>query len=185
MQGAFGKTYVVDRDLIDVQSGDVFNRARNEDRPVFNMSNEMPDAERRTKLELVFTDYILPLTNGMLSRRGIWALAEKGDVYLLPAVRKEFERLGSTKGNQRLGQRVLTSAGGHFRLGECRASAGEEDGGEAMKDWHWVAISGVCVAIGRWVIPPGWAYTGLWLLVMLGMGIALRRWRQRTGGMRR
>jgi hypothetical protein len=53
---------------------------------------------------------------------------------------------------------------------------------QAMKGWHWVAISVVCMAIGRWVIPPGWAYTGVWLLAMLGIGVVFRRWNQRTAG---
>jgi hypothetical protein len=51
-----------------------------------------------------------------------------------------------------------------------------------MKGWHGLALAVVFIAIGRWLIPRGWPYTVLWLLAMLAIWLALRRWSHRTDG---
>ena len=50
----------------------------------------MSDEERIALLRTVFEERIIPFTERCLSKLGIIEMFQKGDIYLLPAVREEL-----------------------------------------------------------------------------------------------
>jgi hypothetical protein len=50
----------------------------------------MDDEKRKADLAKLFSDFIVPFTDKALSKSGIRELAEKGEIFLLPAVKIEL-----------------------------------------------------------------------------------------------
>ncbi|MCB0380681.1 MAG: hypothetical protein KDD24_05440, partial [Flavobacteriales bacterium] len=57
---------------------------------IFDLENQMTDLERTQKMEKLFSTYINPLTNKILTRTGIIELNITEDFFLLPAVKTEL-----------------------------------------------------------------------------------------------
>jgi hypothetical protein len=93
IQGAFNKSYVKNKDLAKKDMGDVFTRQPVEFRDVLDFDDEMSEEERILKTKRLFNDFIIPFSDKALSISGIKKLAEQKNVFLLPAVEKELERL--------------------------------------------------------------------------------------------
>jgi len=81
-----------DKDLIK-HSGAIFRRQPTEYGETFDLESLMDDAERKQKLEELFTSFLVPFSTKALSRAGIQELAQNDEIYLLPAVKKELEKL--------------------------------------------------------------------------------------------
>ena len=90
IQGVFDKVYVKNKDLVKKEVGDIFRRQPNDFNDVFKLDNSMNDIERRTKLEKLFLYFIIPFSNNVLTRAGIKELAEKSELFILPAIKKEL-----------------------------------------------------------------------------------------------
>jgi hypothetical protein len=90
IQGTFGNAYVKGKDLVKKDVGNVFRRQPKNYSEVFNFDTAMDDAYRKKRLEDLFSEFIEPFVNKALSKSGIKELAEKQEIYLLPAVKKEL-----------------------------------------------------------------------------------------------
>ncbi|MES2389559.1 MAG: DUF4304 domain-containing protein [Bacteroidota bacterium] len=87
IKGIFGYSYVINKDLIKNDTGDVFRRQPQEYSEVFNLDARMDEAERKNKLEILFGKFINPFTDKSLLISGILEQAEMSEVALLPAVK--------------------------------------------------------------------------------------------------
>lgn len=90
VQGIFNNNYIINKDLVKKDTGDIFRRQPYEYRSVFDFDEPMNDEERNAGLIKLFSDFIMPFTDKALLKSGIKELAEKGEIILLPAVRKEL-----------------------------------------------------------------------------------------------
>lgn len=91
IQGAFGRRHVVNRYLIKVlYYGEVSTQISNN--PIFDLSEEEPmgDEERISRLNDIFSDYVVPFVDLALSRAGVIQLFREGRVYLTPVTREEL-----------------------------------------------------------------------------------------------
>lgn len=96
IQGAFDSRYVKSKSLLK-DIGHVFRGEPKEFEAALNLEQKMGDEERTQKLESLFQDFIVPFSEKALTKLGINELAEKGEIYLLPAVKEELEKLKSTE----------------------------------------------------------------------------------------
>ncbi len=94
IQQAFNKTYIPNKELMKSSLGHVDAREPPEYRSVFDFDEFVDDEIRRNLLEKLFREYIVPFTDRVLTRSGVRELSSKGEVFLLPAVKKEIDRLG-------------------------------------------------------------------------------------------
>ena len=90
IQGIFGNRYFRNKDLVKKDTGDIFRRQPLEYKSVFDFDESMDDDKRKEKLEKLFSEFIVPFTDKILSKSGIKKLAEKGEITLLPAVKEEL-----------------------------------------------------------------------------------------------
>ena len=90
VQGIFNNNYIINKDLVKKDTGDIFRRQPSEFNSVFDFDEPMNDEERNADLIKLFSDFIVPFTDKALLKSGIKELAEKGEITLLPAVREEL-----------------------------------------------------------------------------------------------
>jgi hypothetical protein len=90
IQGLFGKEYSPSKELVKRNTGDVFLRPPQQYDECLDLGNTVSSGKRRTIVEGLFLDFLNPLANDALSRAGLVSLAERGLVFLLPAVRQEL-----------------------------------------------------------------------------------------------
>jgi hypothetical protein len=90
IQGIFGNHYTKNKNLVKKDTGDIFTRQPNNYRDVLDFDVSMDDRERNDKLETLFTEFIIPLTNKALSKEGIKELIEQEKIFILPSVKKEL-----------------------------------------------------------------------------------------------
>ncbi|MBX2897725.1 MAG: DUF4304 domain-containing protein [Cyclobacteriaceae bacterium] len=89
IQGAFERTYTPSKDLIKSSMGHVTNQIRDKD--ILNFDEPMDDDKRKQKLEILFTEFIMPFTDKALSRQGLKELGHQEKISLLPAVKQQLE----------------------------------------------------------------------------------------------
>lgn len=92
VQGTFGNHYVKDKSLLR-NVGDFFSRTPKQFDTALDLEQEMEDGERTQKLESLFQDFVVPFSEKALTIHGINELIEKEELYLLPAVKEELEKL--------------------------------------------------------------------------------------------
>lgn len=90
IQGMFGNKYQKSKELVKKDTGDVFRRQPNEFNDVLDFDTSMDDENRKERLEILFSEFMVPFTDKALSQLGIKELAEKGEVFLLPAVKERL-----------------------------------------------------------------------------------------------
>ena len=78
------------KELIKSSIGHITANETLEYKAVLDFDEPMEDNIRKERLEKLFTDHILVFTNRALSKAGIRDLADKGEVFLLPAVKEEL-----------------------------------------------------------------------------------------------
>jgi hypothetical protein len=88
VQGAFGNKYSISKDLVKRHGGNVFRGQPPQYKDVFNFDVSIDDDKRKQRLEELFSEFIEPFTNKALSKSGIRELADKGQLFLLPAVKE-------------------------------------------------------------------------------------------------
>ena len=91
IQGTFGKNYSPTKDLIKSSMGDVNSNETKDYKSVLDFDEPMDDNLRTERLEELFKNHLVPFTNKTLSKSGIRELVEKGDIFLLPAVKNELK----------------------------------------------------------------------------------------------
>jgi len=90
VQGMFGNMYHKSKDLVKKDTGDVFTRQPKDYKDVLDFDIPMNDENRKKKLEILFSEFIIPFTDKALSRLGLKELTEQGKIFLLPAVKDEL-----------------------------------------------------------------------------------------------
>ena len=90
IQGAFESTYAPNKGLLKSSMGHITANETPEYKAVLDFDEPMEDNIRKERLEELFTNHIVPFTNRALSKAGIRELANKGEVFLLPAVKEEL-----------------------------------------------------------------------------------------------
>ncbi len=90
IQGAFECSYSPNKDLIKSSIGHITVNETLEYKDVLDFDNLMEDSIRKKRLEKLFESHIVPFTNRTLSKEGIRGLANKGEVFLLPALKAEL-----------------------------------------------------------------------------------------------
>lgn len=90
IQGAFGSTYAPNKELIKSSMGHITSNETPEYKSVFDFDAPMENNVRKERLEKLFKNHIVPLTNKASSKAGIKQLAEKGEIFLLPAVKQKL-----------------------------------------------------------------------------------------------
>ena len=93
IKGVFGKEYVVHKDYLKKDMGNVFNRQPPQYSSIFDLEVEMSDEKRLELLNTFFYDFIIPYSEKNLSVLRIRELAKTKEILLLPAVKKELDRL--------------------------------------------------------------------------------------------
>ena len=93
VHGLFGKIYHKSKDLVKKEIGNVFTRTPNEYNNILDLENEMESILRVGKMELLFKEFIVPFADKMLTRVGVKELAQTDEDFLLPAVKKDLDRL--------------------------------------------------------------------------------------------
>jgi len=90
VQGMLGNAYVKNKFLVKSDVGDIFIRQPDEYASVFDFNNAMEYDIRVEQLHLLFSEFIIPFINKALSKFGIKELAEKDEIFLLPAVKEQL-----------------------------------------------------------------------------------------------
>lgn len=90
VHGIFEKKLVKNKNLVKNDLGDIFRREPIEYSDLFDFSKAMEDSTRMDKLKLFFDKFLIPFTENALIKSGILTLSERGDVFLLPAIKKEI-----------------------------------------------------------------------------------------------
>jgi hypothetical protein len=90
VKGMFGNSYVKSKDLVKKHTGDIFTRQPNKYKDVLDFDTPMDDVKRKERVENLFSEFILPLTDKALSKLGLKELAEQEKLFLMPAVKEEL-----------------------------------------------------------------------------------------------
>ncbi len=90
IQGVFGKTYLPVKALIKSSMGHVNSSETNDYKNVFDFDEPTDSSLRIERLKELFKNHIVPFTDKALSKSGIRELVDKGDIFLLPAIKEEL-----------------------------------------------------------------------------------------------
>jgi hypothetical protein len=90
VQGLFGDHHVRSKDVVKKKAGDVFVRQPNQFRSQLALDSGLSPLEYERGLQMLFADFVRPVTSDALTRAGLLRLGHKGVVYLLPAVREQL-----------------------------------------------------------------------------------------------
>jgi len=85
----FGNIYLKDKNLLK-DTGDIFLRQPVEYKNIFDLNSSINDKDRKKKIEDLFIEYIIPLVNSLLTKKGIIEKHQKEGLFLLPNVKKEL-----------------------------------------------------------------------------------------------
>lgn len=92
VQGTFGNRYIKDKSLLR-NVGDFFSRTPKKFEAALDLEHQMGDEKRIQSLESLFQDFVVPFSEKALTIHEINELIEKEELYLLPAVKEELEKL--------------------------------------------------------------------------------------------
>ncbi len=95
IQGAFGNTYIPNKDIIKNDIGDIFTRPLAKYHSIWELDNDIHDEERKNKIKLFFEEYIKPIQEKVLTISGIKELSTEDNdhFFITPAVKNEIKRL--------------------------------------------------------------------------------------------
>lgn len=99
VNGVFDRHYKKNKDLVKKEIGNIFRGEPKEFKEALDLEILMDLKEREQKLHSLFKDFLVPFSEKALTQQGIYELAEKGEIHLLPAVKEELERLKSSEKN--------------------------------------------------------------------------------------
>lgn len=93
IQGVFGKNYQLSREMVVNDVGDVFRRAPKDYDEIFNLNTDLSDNARIEYLKKFIDEFLNGFVQQVSTVKGIMSLAEKGELFLLPAVKSELEKI--------------------------------------------------------------------------------------------
>lgn len=86
IQGAFNKEYHPSKELMSRIIGHVNSSEPKKYMDALNLDNQIQDADRKNKIELVFSEHIHPFTEKALTKHGIKTLLDEGAIFLPPSI---------------------------------------------------------------------------------------------------
>ena len=89
----FGQKYIVHKDYLKKDMGNVFNRQPPQYSSIFDLETEMSDEDRFENLNVCFNDFIIPYSEKNLSVSGVRELAKSNELKLISTVKDELDRL--------------------------------------------------------------------------------------------
>eukprot|EP01012_Entosiphon_sulcatum_P033915 TRINITY_DN42946_c0_g1_i1.p1 TRINITY_DN42946_c0_g1~~TRINITY_DN42946_c0_g1_i1.p1 ORF type:complete len:161 (+),score=18.46 TRINITY_DN42946_c0_g1_i1:430-912(+) len=93
VQGSFGSTYTLSKDLIKSSLSDLGFDETPEYRSIFNFDQQIDDTKRIEDLGNLFKCHIVPFSNKGLSKNGIMELINYDKVPVLSVVKEELKKL--------------------------------------------------------------------------------------------
>lgn len=93
IQGVFGKNYQLSRELVCSDVGDVFRRAPKDYDEIFNLNTDLSDNARIEYLKKFIDEFLSGFVQQVSTVKGIMSMAKKGELFLLPAVKSELEKI--------------------------------------------------------------------------------------------
>mgnify|MGYP003306197839 CR=1 FL=1 len=93
IQGVFGKNYQLSRKMVVNDVGDVFRRVPKDYDEIFNLNTDLSDNARIEYLKKFIDEFLSGFVQQVSTVKGIMSLAEKGELFLLPAVKSELEKI--------------------------------------------------------------------------------------------
>ena len=93
IQGVFGKNYLLSREMVVNDVGDVFRRAPKDYDEIFNLNTDLSDNERIEYLKKFIDEFLSGFIQQTSTVKGIMLLAEQGELFLFPAVKSELEKI--------------------------------------------------------------------------------------------
>lgn len=90
IQGVFGSKYVKSKQLVKIDGGDVFLRQPDNYSNLLDLDAPLEKNERKEGLRRMFNEFIMPFSNKTTTKEEIKELHRKGDLFILPAVKKEL-----------------------------------------------------------------------------------------------
>lgn len=93
IQGVFGKNYQLSRELVCSDVGDVFRRVPKDYDEIFNLNTDLSDNARIEYLKKFIDEFLSGFVQQVSTVKGIMSMAEKGELFLLPAVKSELEKI--------------------------------------------------------------------------------------------
>lgn len=92
IQGTFGKTYFKSKELAQKGVGQIFTRPPEKYSKYFDLDLELNDSERKSGLESMFNDFLVPFIESVKSKDKILNSFEKQQIHLTKAVLFEIEK---------------------------------------------------------------------------------------------
>ncbi|HWZ03837.1 MAG TPA: DUF4304 domain-containing protein [Mucilaginibacter sp.] len=93
VQGVFGNKYSRSKELVKRNGGNIFRGEPPQYKDVFDFDTLIDDDRRKQRLEELFSEFMNPFIDKALSKSGIKELADKDQIFLLPAVKEELKFL--------------------------------------------------------------------------------------------
>lgn len=93
IQGVFGKNYQLSREEVVNDVGDVFRRVPKDYDEIFNLNTDLSDNARIEYLKKFIDEFLSGFVQQVSTVKGIMSMAEKGELFLLPAVKSELEKI--------------------------------------------------------------------------------------------
>lgn len=90
LKDAFGQIFQREKEWVKHDVANVMIGPSKEFTEIFDLENDLTDHSRIEKMEELFLTEIIPLTNKILTRKGIIELNTSGQLFLLPAVKDEL-----------------------------------------------------------------------------------------------
>jgi len=90
IQGVFGQSYTISKDLVKKDVGDIRSGEPNEYSRIFDFENQLSANDRRELLLLLFENHIHPFTEKALTRAGIKDMYQNEDLFLLESIKGEL-----------------------------------------------------------------------------------------------
>lgn len=91
VQGIFGKKYQLSRKMVVNDVGDVFRRVPKDYDEIFNLNTDLSDNARIEYLKKFIDEFLSGFVQQVSTVKGIMSLAEKGELFLLPAVKEALK----------------------------------------------------------------------------------------------
>ncbi len=90
VQGMFDNKYVISKDIVKKDVGDIFTSEPPEFKSIFDFDHTIDDKKRLDGLEEIFSKHIVPYSDKALSKAGIMKMHVEEGLFLLPNVRNQL-----------------------------------------------------------------------------------------------
>lgn len=87
IQGALGNNYIISKELVKKDTGDIFLRPPDTYSRLFDLEFPLENEDRKNKLQDLFNQYIVPFIRNTKTKNKIKETYETGTFFILPAIK--------------------------------------------------------------------------------------------------